>query len=70
MREAKKAAGELMYDTVITRKVKAALLQDAGTSALAIGVDTLIGGVQVSGSVDSVDQKQRAKEIAERVDGL
>jgi hyperosmotically inducible protein len=70
MREAKKAAGELMYDTVITRKVKAALLQDAGTSARAIGVDTLIGGVQLSGSVDSVDEKQRAKEIAERVDGV
>lgn len=70
MREAKKTAGELMYDTVITRKVKVALLQDAGTSALAIGVDTLIGGVQLSGSVDSVDEKQRAKEIAERVDGV
>jgi osmotically-inducible protein OsmY len=70
MREAKNAAGKLMYDTVITRKVKAALFQDAGPSALAIGLDTLIGGVQLSGSVDSVDEKQRAKEIAERVDGV
>lgn len=70
MREANEATGELMDDTVITTKVKEALLQDPGTSALAIGVDTLIGGVQLSGSVDSVDEKQRAKEIAERVDGV
>ena len=70
IREAKEATGGLMDDTVITTKVKEALLQDAGTSALAIGVDTLIGGVQLSGSVDSVDAKQRAKEIAERVDGV
>jgi hyperosmotically inducible periplasmic protein len=70
MREAEKSAGELMDDTVITTKVKAALLQDPGTSGLQIGVETLIGGVQLSGSVDSVDEKQRAKEIAERVDGV
>jgi len=70
MREANEATGGLMDDTVITTKVKEALLQDAGASALAIGVDTLIGGVQLSGSVDSVDEKQRAREIAERVDGV
>lgn len=70
MREAEKSAGELMDDTVITTKVKAALLQDPGTNGLQIGVETLIGGVQLSGTVDSVDEKQRAKEIAERVDGV
>ena len=46
MREASEAVGELTDDTVITTKVKAALLQDPGTAALAIGVETLIGGVQ------------------------
>jgi hypothetical protein len=70
MREAEKSAGELMDDTVITTKVKAALLQDLGTSGLQIGVETWRGGVQLSGSVDSVDEKQRAKEIAERIDGV
>lgn len=70
IREAKEAAGGLMGDTVITRKVKAALSQDRGTSALGIGGETLIGGVQLSGSVDSVAEEQRAKEIAERVDGV
>jgi hyperosmotically inducible protein len=70
MHEANKAVGELADDTVITTKVKAALLQDPGTAALAIGVDTLIGGVRLAGSVDSVDKKQRAQDIAERVDGV
>ena len=60
----------LTDDTVITTKVKAALSQDPGTAALAIGVETFIGGVQLSGSVDSVDKKQRAQDIAERVDGV
>jgi len=69
MREANEAVGELPDDTVITTKVKAALLQDPGTAALAIDVETLIGGVQLSGSVDS-RQKQRAQDIAERVDGV
>ena len=69
MREANEAVG-LTEDTVITTKVKAALLQDPGTAALAIGVDTVIGGVRLAGSVDSVDKKQRAQDIAERVDGV
>ena len=70
MREANETVGELATDTVITTKVKAALLQDPGTAALAIGVETFIGGVQLTGSVDSVDKKQRAQDIAERVDGV
>ena len=70
MREADEAVGELTDDSVITTKVKAALLQDPGTAALAIGVETFIGGVQLSGSVDSVEKKQRAQDIAERADGV
>ena len=70
MHEANKAVGELTDDTVITTKVKAALLQDPGTAALAIGVETFIGGVRLAGSVDSVEKKQRAQDIAERIDGV
>jgi osmotically-inducible protein OsmY len=67
--EANEAVGET-DDTVITTRVRAALLQDPGTAALAIEVETFMGGVQLSGSVDSVDKKQRAQDIAERVDGV
>ena len=65
-----KAVGELTDDTVIATKVKAALLQDPGTAALAIGVETFIGRVQLTGFVDSADKKHRAQGIAERVDGV
>jgi osmotically-inducible protein OsmY len=44
MHEANEAVRELTDDTVITTKVKAALLQDQATAALAIGVETFIGG--------------------------
>jgi osmotically-inducible protein OsmY len=44
MHEANEAVWELAADKVITTKVKAALLQDPGTAALAIGVETLIAG--------------------------
>ena len=33
-------------------------------------MDTVIGGVRLAGSVDSVNKKQRAQDIAERVDGV
>ena len=59
--EANEAVGYLTDDTVITTKVKAALLQDPGTAALAIDVETLIGGVQLTGSVDSVDKNRERK---------
>jgi osmotically-inducible protein OsmY len=68
--EMHEAVGELTDDTVITTKVKAALLQDPATAALAIGVETFIGGVRLTGSVDSVDKKQRAEDIAEHVEGV
>jgi osmotically-inducible protein OsmY len=55
---------------VTMTKVKAALSQDPGTAALEIGVDTFIGGVRLTGSVDSADKKQRAQDIAEHVDGV
>jgi osmotically-inducible protein OsmY len=48
MHEANEAVGELTDATVITTKVKAALLQDPATAALVIGVKPFIGGVQLS----------------------
>ena len=70
VQEANEAVRDLTDDTAITTKVKAALSQDPGTATLAIGVNTFIGGVQLTGSVDSADKKQRVQDIAERVDGV
>lgn len=70
VRETTKAGGEYLDDAVITAQVKAGLMKDPGTSALAIGVETLKGTVQLSGFVDSADEKRRAEEIARTVDGV
>ncbi len=63
-------AGRYIDDAMITAKVKAALAQDPGASALAIKVETTKGMVQLSGSVDSAEEKTKAESIARGVDGV
>lgn len=70
VRETTKASGEYIDDAVITAQVKAGLMKDSRTSALAIGVETFKGTVQLSGFVDSADEKRRAEEVARSVDGV
>ena len=62
-------AGEVIDDTLITTKVKAALVADPMTKAHQISVDTYKGSVKLSGFVDSVDAERRAMELAQGVDG-
>ena len=62
-------AGEVLDDTLITTKVKAALVADPITKAHQISVDTYKGTVKLSGFVDTVAAKQRAIEVAREVKG-
>jgi osmotically-inducible protein OsmY len=62
--------GQKVDDTVITSKVKAALLADPDVSGTAIQVETLRGQVQLSGFVKSPMQARRAVDLARRVDGV
>lgn len=64
------STGGYMDDALITAKVKAALAKDPGASALAISVETTKGTVQLSGSVDSADEKMKAESIARGVEGV
>jgi hyperosmotically inducible protein len=57
-------------DAWITAKVKAMLLQDSASSALDVKVQTHGGIVQLSGRVDTAQQKARAATIASNVDGV
>ena len=59
-----------MDDAMITTKVKAALAKDPGASALAISVETTKGVVQLTGSVDSAEEKMNAESIARGVEGV
>lgn len=62
-------AGEILDDTMITTKVKAALVADPITKAHQISVDTYKGAVKLSGNVDSAEAERRAVEIARDVKG-
>jgi hyperosmotically inducible protein len=66
----KEGTGEYVDDTVITTKVKAALVDDPVTKASEINVETFKGRVQLSGFVSSQEAMNRAVELARRVQGV
>lgn len=63
-------AGMEIDDTVITTKVKSALLTDPDTEGYEIKVETRKGEVLLSGFVDSASQVARAMAIADSVEGV
>lgn len=56
-------AGEYIDDSVITLKVKAAILNDSLLKASQIEVNTVNGVVKLSGTVDSEQSLSRAMEV-------
>jgi len=62
--------GQKVDDTMITTKVKTALLGDPDVKGMAINVETVGGNVMLSGFVDSQTQRQRALDLAGRVEGV
>ena len=66
----RESTGEFVDDSVITAKVKTALLDDKVTRGLAVHVETFKGGVELSGFVKSDADKQRAEEVAASVKGV
>jgi hyperosmotically inducible protein len=65
-----RSAGDVIDDSTITTKVKAALFDDDRLSGFAIGVDTFEGEVTLTGAVDTVGDKVRATEVAATVRGV
>ena len=57
-------------DTLITTKVKAALLAEPGLKSQEINVATKDATVTLSGSVDSDIARDRAKQIAQSTEGV
>jgi len=62
--------GSVLDDSVITVKVKTALLSDGKTQGNSIAVTTNKGVVQLSGFVDSADAQARAASVARNVEGV
>ena len=66
----KTTAGAVLDDSVVTVKVKTALMTDDKTKANQIAVTTNKGVVQLSGFVDSADEQARATSVARTVEGV
>jgi osmotically-inducible protein OsmY len=61
--------GEYIDDTVITAKVKAAIMGDENLKVMEINVETFKGVVQLSGFVKSPADIARAVDVARSVKG-
>lgn len=64
------STGEYIDDTVITTRVKAALVDDSEVKAREVSVETFKGVVQLSGFVESREAMDKAVAIARNVDGV
>lgn len=64
------STGEYLDDTVLTAKVKSALLNDPAVSGLAVNVESFKGTVQLSGFVKSADEREKAVQVARKVGGV
>ena len=64
------SAGEVIDDSVLTSKVKVALIDDPITKAGQINVETYRGVVQLGGFVDNAQQKDQATKVARSVTGV
>lgn len=70
LKSAAPTVGGKVDDTLVTTKVKAALLADEGIKSLDIAVITRQGEVQLSGFVNNQNQIDRALEVARSVEGV
>ncbi|MFA6041281.1 MAG: BON domain-containing protein [Methylophilus sp.] len=62
--------GEYIDDSVITTKVKAAVLNEPTLKSSEINVETFKGVVQLSGFVNSASDISKAAEVARSVKGV
>ncbi|HEX4509912.1 MAG TPA: BON domain-containing protein [Burkholderiaceae bacterium] len=70
IKDGKSTAGNVLDDSVVTVKVKSALLADDATRGTEFAVTTNKGVVQLSGYVDSADEQARATSVARTVEGV
>lgn len=66
----KEGTGGYIDDTVITTKVKAALLAEKSLNSTEINVETFKGRVQLSGFVSSQNTVNKAVAVTEKISGV
>ena len=70
VKPSKATTGEYIDDSVITTKVKSALLRADGIPASAISVETFQGLVLLSGFLDTAAQKSNAATLTAKIEGV
>ena len=69
--ENRRTAGTFADDSALTAKVKTAIATDVGAgTAAAVNVNTYRGTVQLTGFVDTEEQKRQAATAARNVQGV
>ena len=63
-------AGKYMSDSILTAKVKAAMLKEPELKSLDVSVETLRGEVLLSGFVKDETQREKAMKVAVGVNGV
>lgn len=68
--DTQRSTGQTVDDASITAKVKSQLLADPDVSGLQVNVQTNKGQVQLSGYVNSPEERSKAEQIAKQVAGV
>ena len=68
--QGRETAGEYVDDATVSTKVRAELVKDQALKAFDIHVETMQDVVQLSGFVDSSDQKAQAERITRTIHGV
>ncbi|MEO8543314.1 MAG: BON domain-containing protein [Betaproteobacteria bacterium] len=64
------STGQLIDDSIITTRVKAALLKDSVVGGFEVSVESFEGAVQLGGFVKTDAQRERAVRIANDTPGV
>jgi hyperosmotically inducible protein len=68
--ETKESTGQYVDNSVLTAKVKTAIFNEPTLKSSEITVQTFKGEVQLSGFVSSIEQTNKAVEIAKAIPGV
>jgi hyperosmotically inducible periplasmic protein len=68
--QGRETAGQYVDDATVSTKVRAQLISNQSLKGFDIHVETMQDVVQLSGFVDSPDQKAQAEQIARGVNGV
>ena len=68
--ETKESTGQYVDNSVLTAKVKTAIFNEPTLKSSEITVQTFKGEVQLSGFVGSIDQTNKAVEVAKAIPGV